>query len=206
MKTKQEFKIGDCIELMAELEDESIDLVFTDPPYGKEYTYLYKDVAKEFKRVLKPGKFAFIYASDYWFPETFNSVLEYLDFFYLFHIVLSGDNARIHPRQLFIGAKTLMVFSSGTPAIKHKYCSNVLHAKRDKGLHPWQQRTSDAIKVITYFSEEEDMVLDPFLGSGTTARAARITNRNFIGYEIDNNYKSVIRNYALTETPKMTEY
>lgn len=205
IKTVQEVKMMDCLEGMKELDDSSVDLSFTDPPYGKEYVYLYSEIAKEFKRVIKPGKFAFIYASDYWFPETFNSCLEHLDFFYLFHIVLSGDNARIHPRQLFIGAKTLMVFSNGKPD-KHKYCSNVLHAKRDKGLHPWQQRVSDAVMIINNFSEEGDMVLDPFVGSGTTARAARITNRNFIGYEIDESYASVIRNYALIDVPKISEY
>ena len=115
MKTIQEFRICDCIEGMEEIDDESIDLCFTDPPYSHEFNYLYPAIAEEFKRVLKPGKFAFIYASDYWFPDTFNACLEHLDFFYLFHIVLSVDNARIHPIQLFIGAKTLMVFSSGKP-------------------------------------------------------------------------------------------
>lgn len=205
IRTTQKFEIRDCLEGMKELDDGSVDFVFTDPPYGKEFVYMYSEIAKEFKRLLKPGGFAFIYASDYWFPETFNSCLEHLDFFYLFHIILSGDNARIHPKQLFIGAKTLMGFSNGT-ANKHSYCSNTLYSKRDKGLHPWQQSATSAFDMITSFSEEGDLVLDPFLGSGTTARAARIANRNFIGYEIDENYKSVIRNYALVDVPKMTEY
>lgn len=208
IKTKQEVRMCDCLgeEGMPSLGDASIDLVFTDPPYGKEYNYLYGAVAEEFKRVLKPGKFAFIYASDYWFANTFNDVLEHLDFFYLFHIILRGDNARIHPKQLIIRAKTLMVFSNGTPAIKHKYCVNTLEGVRNSGLHPWQQRTTDSCYILEHFSEEGYMVLDPFLGSGTTARAARITNRNFIGYEIDNEYKSVIENYALINVPLVSEY
>lgn len=58
-------------------------------------------------------------------------------------------------------------------------------------LHP----TMKDIKVITYLievlSNEGDTVLDPFIGSGTTAVAALKTNRNCIGFEIDENYFSI---------------
>ena len=207
IRTTQEVRMCDCLgdEGMPSLGDESVDLVFTDPPYGKEYNYLYGAVAEEFKRVLKPGKFAFIYASDYWFANTFNDVLEHLDFFYLFHIILPGDNARIHPKQLIIRAKTLMVFTNGK-AEKHEYCVNTLEGVRNSGLHPWQQRLDDAVYIIEHFSQEGDLVLDRFVGSGTTPRGARVTNRNFRGYEIDQTCEEIIKSYALTSTPKMTEY
>ena len=58
-------------------------------------------------------------------------------------------------------------------------------------LHP----TMKDIKVITYLievlSNEGDTVLDPFIGSGTTAVAALNTNRNCIGFEIDENYFNI---------------
>lgn len=58
-------------------------------------------------------------------------------------------------------------------------------------LHP----TMKDIKVITYLievlSNEGDTVLDPFIGSGTTAVAALKTNRNCIGFEIDENYFNI---------------
>ena len=207
IKTIQEVRMCDCLgeQGMPSLGDASVDLVFTDPPYGKEYNYLYGAIAEEFKRVLKPGRFAFIYASDYWFANTFNDVLEHLDFFYLFHIILPGDNARIHPKQLIIRAKTLMVFTNGK-ACKHEYCVNTLEGVRNSGLHPWQQRLSDSVYIIEHFSHEGDLVLDPFVGSGTTPRGARVANRNFIGYEIDQSCEEIIKSYALTNTPKMTEY
>ena len=60
-------------------------------------------------------------------------------------------------------------------------------------LHP----TMKDIKVITYLievlSNEGDTVLDPFIGSGTTAVAALKTNRNCIGFEIDENYFNIAR-------------
>ena len=47
---------GDFIEQsQKEIPDSSIDLIFTDPPYGKEYLSLYQELAKLAVRVLKPG-------------------------------------------------------------------------------------------------------------------------------------------------------
>ena len=47
---------GDFIEQsQKEIPDNSIDLIFTDPPYGKEYLPLYQELAKLAVRVLKPG-------------------------------------------------------------------------------------------------------------------------------------------------------
>ena len=98
-----------------------------------------------------------------------------------------------------------MGFSNGK-AEKHDYCVNTLEGVRNAGLHPWQQRLSDAVYIIEHFSDEGDLVLDPFVGSGTTPRAARVTNRGFIGYEIDQSCKETIKSYALINVPKMTEY
>jgi len=66
-ETNQKWKIGDCQDLMQELEPDSVDLVVTDPPYG--YSFMGKDwdkvvpsveIWKKCLRVLKPGAFAFI--------------------------------------------------------------------------------------------------------------------------------------------------
>jgi len=63
----QEYKIGDCLELLPEMEESSVDLIVTDPPYG--YSFLGRDwdkavpsveIWQECLRVLKSGAFAFI--------------------------------------------------------------------------------------------------------------------------------------------------
>lgn len=65
--SEQNWKIGDCQNLMKEMEPDSVDLIVTDPPYG--YSFMGKDwdravptvnLWKDALRVLKPGAFAFI--------------------------------------------------------------------------------------------------------------------------------------------------
>ncbi|WP_455633971.1 DNA-methyltransferase [Parabacteroides sp.] len=48
-------------------------------------------------------------------------------------------------------------------------------------------------RLINMFSQKGDMVLDPFLGTGTTMQAAIINGRNSVGYEIDANFETIIR-------------
>lgn len=49
-------------------------------------------------------------------------------------------------------------------------------------------------RLINMYSQKDDIVLDPFLGLGTTMKAAMLNKRNFIGYDIDKNLYSVIKN------------
>ncbi|KKN18896.1 hypothetical protein LCGC14_0951160 [marine sediment metagenome] len=181
--------LGDSLEIMNDFPDNSIDMVFTDPPYGKDFISLYVDTAKQCKRLLKDKGIAVFYASDYWFVETFNKMCKYLDYFYLFHLELPGQNALIFPRNITIGCKTLIVFSKGKTKSINRINNFIRSPQRDIGkVHKWQQSLYPAEYLIKGFSNENDVVLDPFLGSGTTGVACQNTNRKFIGIEIDEEF------------------
>lgn len=57
-----------------------------------------------------------------------------------------------------------------------------------KGVHPAEKPVDLIKRFIRVSSKENDIILDPFLGSGTTAVAAKDLNRRYIGYEIDSEY------------------
>ena len=59
---------------------------------------------------------------------------------------------------------------------------------RDKSLHPATFPISLASKVIMLFSHEGELVLDPFVGSGTTLVAAQDLNRNAVGFDLKQDY------------------
>jgi len=59
---------------------------------------------------------------------------------------------------------------------------------RDKSVHPATFPISLARKVIELFTHQGELVLDPFVGSGTTLVAAQDTNRNAVGFDLQKNY------------------
>lgn len=60
--------------------------------------------------------------------------------------------------------------------------------------------------IILYSSNEGDLILDPFLGSGTTLRACRETNRSCIGFEKEKKYESIIRKRAMLDIPDLNNW
>jgi modification methylase len=114
-----------------------------------------------------------------------------------------------------IDCEFILIFRKGKlrhfePHDKNRYRSALSKQQRDEWFSQiWQvtgtrQTTSElerrtgafpeeiADRLIKMFSVIGDTVLDPFLGSGTTAKMALQNNRNCIGYEADTNLKSVI--------------
>jgi DNA modification methylase len=65
---------------------------------------------------------------------------------------------------------------------------------RDKKIHPATFPISLARKVIELFTHEGELVLDPFVGSGTTLVAARDANRNAVGFDLQENYINLCKN------------
>jgi site-specific DNA-methyltransferase (adenine-specific) len=75
-----------------------------------------------------------------------------------------------------------------------KYKSNILKYKKDyTGHHPTQKPVLLLEDLIKTFSNENDLVVDLTMGSGSTGVAAKNTNRNFIGIEKDDNYFEIAK-------------
>ena len=76
----------------------------------------------------------------------------------------------------------------------NKYKSNILKYKKDyDGHHPTQKPVLLLEDLIKTFSNENDLVVDLTMGSGSTGVAAKNTNRNFIGIEQDENYFNIAK-------------
>src|SRR5699024_3417971 len=90
-----------------------------------------------------------------------------------------------------------------------KYNSNVLDFKKDyKGLHPTQKPIALMEHLIKTYTNEGETVLDNCMGSGTTAIACMNTERNFIGFELDETYyaKSLERIKQHTTQTELFDY
>ena len=90
----------------------------------------------------------------------------------------------------------LLAVKGGKPTFNSKYDKGIYHYPivSGKRIHPTQKNLLLFEELIKKHSNENDLVVDTFLGSGTTAIACRNTNRKFLGSELDNNYYNKIMN------------
>lgn len=172
----------------SKIADGSVDLIFTDPPYPKKYHYLYKWLAEEAARVLKPDGFLITYAGPYWKDVVMGYLGRHLQYFYDFILVHKGNTSILWQRKIISGYKSVLCYHlKGRKPLPN---TNVLGqwngSGGDKRYHHWGQEENSARYYIGCFSKEGDVVVDYFMGGGTTPKVCKRLGRNFIGFEIEN--------------------
>jgi len=122
MKTEQKWIIGDCLELLPEITDKSIDMILTDLPYGTtackwDVVIPFEPLWKEYERIIKDNGAIVLTASQ---PFTSNLILSNLELFkyeLIWDKVIGGDflNAKNKPMK---SHENICIFSKGTTANK----------------------------------------------------------------------------------------
>lgn len=170
-----------------ELEPESVDLILTDPPYGRDYLELWRDLGKLAKRVLKPSGFLVAYSGQAYLVEKMNYLAESLQYYWTFALYHKGNKtALISYLNLANRWKPILVFQKPPFKRLERFCSDYIISEREeKDGHEWQQNEKAAKELIEIFSKAGDVVLDPMMGSGTFPYAAYQLGRKVIGVEID---------------------
>jgi site-specific DNA-methyltransferase (adenine-specific) len=178
--------VKDIKELSSELEADSVDLIITDPPYPKEYLYLYEELAKLAKYVLKDGGSMFVMCGQSYIPEIIEKIKPYMDYFWLFaYTTPGGQSAQIWNRKVNTFWKPILQFVKGK--YNGEWVGDVIKSDvndNDKEFHDWGQSESGMSDLIKRVSKQGDLILDPFLGGGTTGVVSIAMNRRFIGADI----------------------
>ena len=197
---------GDCLELMKNIPDGSVDLVLTAPPYGMDFqSHRRKEVYAKIKndtnlewldgyfaecsRILKDDTAIYCFCS--WHnADIFKKAFE--KYFKLKNIIVwvknnhgSGDlKASYAPKHEFI-----LYGNKGRRTFYGKRMEDVIFANKTKNEnHPTEKPIDLLEQFINNSTEKNAVVFDGFMGSGSCGVACINTNRNFIGIELDKGY------------------
>lgn len=224
-------KKGDCIKILKEIPDNSVDLIFADPPYnlsGKKHTTcksgkkvncnkgewdiienideFNKSWLEECKRVLTDDGTLWISGTLHNHPSI-GFLLKKLGFWIINDIVWFKRNAppQLQPNRLapsteiiWLASKTKKYYFDYDKAKEingGKQMRNLwdMPAQRHKTIHPTEKPETLLERIILIGSKKGDVILDPFMGSGTTGVVCKRLKRKFIGIEIDEKYYKIAK-------------
>jgi SAM-dependent methyltransferase len=170
------------------LEDASVDLVFTDPPYGLEFLPLWKDLGEVAARVLKPGGLLLAFAGKSHLLPCMNLLADSLEYYWTCAVGYENAKRTVWGVRFWGQWRPVLVYSNGTPN-QHRYANDLEYLTQDKrpdqSLHPWAQADDAAAYYIERLSEPGDTILDPMCGTGSFVRAAAGLKRRAVGIEAD---------------------
>ena len=243
---------GDCLDVMANMDLESIDLTVTSPPYDqlrdyKGFSFNFEGVADQLFRVTKKGGVVVWVVGDSVIKgseslSSFKQALYFKEIGFNVHDTMIYEKSGCSlpdPTRYFQSFEYMFVLSKGRPktvnkiydvknkTVGHKqntprvrerngemtsrvkreipeysYRRNIwkigvgyMNTTKDKFAyeHPAMFPEKLAQDHIYTWSNRGDVVLDPFCGSGTTCKMAKILERNYIGIEISQEYLEIAR-------------
>jgi tRNA G10 N-methylase Trm11 len=175
---------GDFIEKSRTIADDSIDLIFTDPPYGKQWLPLYESLAETASRVLKKGGSLVTNLGHHLIPEVIEYTLKAgLNYQWILAVKLAGPFSRFHARGVTIKTKPLLWFIKGDKYCPVDYISDLIEsAAPEKVVDNWEQSAIEADHVISRLTVENQIVFDPMMGSGTTVSSCVETKSQICGH------------------------
>jgi site-specific DNA-methyltransferase (adenine-specific) len=184
---------GDCREILPTLPDNSVDLVLTDPPYGVDKAEW--DSAFDLSPLLQIDRLT---ARMGLMPGIWN-VLKCPQFFgkleYKWILAAHLINGMARSAIGFGNWIPCLVYDSdGSSYRQDGDCREVIVGTTIKPDHPSPKPESAMAWFIARLSIQGETILDPFLGSGTTAYCAKKLNRKCIGIEIEEKYCEIAAN------------
>ncbi len=221
----------DCIVGMKQLGNKSIDIVITDPPYttpvvtgfGRQtinnvgdlsiQENFIKIIKNELKRILSNRAVVLIFCDDGYYPSIYRAFYEWNT-----KNLIIWDKGKIGMGKPIRKQHELIFYTTQTPwgasnrvcyPIKHKHFPSVISFKsvssNDKLIG--SDKPIDLIEtLIKCFSNDDYVVLDPFMGSGTTAVACKRLGRHFIGFEINEEYCDIANKRLYNVPIKLDEF
>lgn len=211
---------GDCLDVMKDVKDGSVDLVITDPPYeiSTSGAGLYKQADKQYVKELEGMKDGFseevldelcriMKKINIYFFCSQKQIIPLLDYFvekrkcnwniiswHKTNPIPACGNKYLTDTEfiLFFREKGVKVYGS-FDSKRTWYATPLNQTDKKKYGHPTVKPQSILTNLVVNSSQDGWVVLDPFMGSGSTGVAAVNTGRKFIGIEINEKYFEIAK-------------
>ena len=216
MKERYKLYNGDCLEVIKNIPDKSIDLIITDPPYlmnyqsnrrkkenrfdkiknDKDNYILIQEYFKECYRIMRNNTAIYCFCS--WHNIDFFKK-EFEKYFKLKNIIVWNKNnhgtgdlkGSYAPKYEFI-----LFGHKGRTLLREKRIPDVIDCAKissKKLTHP-TEKPQELLKIfIKQSSDEDNIIFDGFMETGSCGIATNKLNRKFIGIELDENYFNIAK-------------
>ena len=226
-----DLRYGDCLELMKDIPDKSIDMILCDLPYGttknKWDSIIPLDkLWEQYERIIKDTGAIVLFSQMPFTAELTHSNLKLFKYEWIWekdnstgflnakkmplktheNILMFYKKLPTYNPQMRTGFKPYKckqgrhstnygAYEQGhiTESNGERYPIDIIKFKKDSGLHPTQKPVALLEYLIKTYTNENDLVLDNCMGSGSTGVACINTNRNFIGIELDEKYFNIAK-------------
>lgn len=179
-----DIRCGDFAHALADVEN--VDAIITDPPYPKEFLPLYGKLSEFAAAKLKPSGVLAVMCGQSYLREYLEQLGSCLAYRWTGAYITQGPRTRMHEARVGTGWKPILLFeradAEGIPFLLDDLFDS---PGNDKRFHHWGQSEQGMAALIERLSVPGALVVDPFVGGGTTAVVCRDLNRRFIGCDID---------------------
>jgi hypothetical protein len=169
--------VGDFRECCQDIPDASVDLILTDPPYGRDFLPRIDDLGAMAARVLKPGGSLFLMFGQLFLLEAMQSLHRHLRYQWVFSYRLHGSATAQHASHVHNHWKPFLWYVQGHYA--GDYQGDVVDTEDvpDKRFDPWGQSVGGFALLVRRISKPGDLILESLLRwrhhrTGSTALAA----------------------------------
>lgn len=189
---------GDCVETMRNIQSKTVGLVITDPPYGigkAEWdnafpvNWIPEAWRLTDKMLVMPGEWALI--------EAANAIGNYKGC-----IILHSRNGMTYGPLGFGNWIPVLACGEWKAGARQNHLSFNVETS-EKIDHPSPKPLAAMLRLIGTYTDPDDLILDPFCGSGTTLVAAKMLGRRFIGIDIEKKYCNIAEERLRNTTPPL---
>lgn len=181
---------GDFREVLADLSDAAA--IITDPPYPQEFVPLFAGLSEVAARILAPHGVLVAMVGQWSLRDYLRELDSHLAYRWCAAYIAQGARTRVHAAHVGTGWKPLLVYqrrdAAGVPFLVDDVfdaATTSAQTNGDKRFHHWGQSEAGIAEQVERFTKPGDLVVDPFLGGGTTALVCKELGRRFVGCDVD---------------------